>query len=53
MECCRNCMHHAPQAENERMCSNEQSPAFGMRTESEDFCMEYGERVNTWNLSEN
>ena len=52
MECCRSCMHHAPQAENEHMCNNEQSQAFGLSTQNEDYCVEYSEDVSAWNLTD-
>lgn len=52
MESCKNCMHHAPQAENEFMCSNELSPSFGLNTNKDDYCMEYSEDVRKWNLAD-
>lgn len=50
---CKDCIYHAPQAESESMCSNDNSSAFGMSTSDDDYCNEYAEKVGAWNLSEN
>lgn len=47
MGCCKNCIHHASQAEG-CMCCNEFSPFLGLETENDDCCMEYCEDVSTW-----
>lgn len=52
MEHCKNCIHYAPQAEGRHMCSNELSPAIGLNTDKDDYCMEYCEDVSTWNLAD-
>lgn len=42
--CCGNCKHHKPMAQDEFMRGNENSEGYGLSTAYDDFCEEFEER---------
>ena len=44
MQCCGQCRHHKPMAQDEFMCDNENSEGYGLSTAYDDCCEEFEER---------